>query len=257
MNFDVIFCYDFMGDVKKLEEYVLNGGVLVVDLDNSAIESLFLVRSKMKSFVKDRITVSYNRLDVNISEISLIGSPWKPWDAVYYEGLDEVYLEIEGKYSILGVEHEGKGIILFVGFNLFYYTELFKNLETKNLLREFIKSFILSIPNRTRSSLKSSFLKFTPEEKVIQVEVSNDSYVFISLTYDPFHWKCLVDGKQVEVIDCNSFYLIKVPKGKHIITLRLGPTLIDYLSFFLSVCTLMIIVILIAFNRLRIIKRSF
>ena len=253
-NFDIIFCYDFKGDVKKLEEYVSNGGILVVDLDNSDIESLMGVHSKMKSFSEDRITVTYNTLDVNISELSLSGSPWKTWDAVYYEGLDKVFLEIEGNYNILGVKHVGKGIALFIGFNLFYYTELFRSLETENLLREFIKAFISFTSTPTENSLKSSFLKFTAKEKMIQVEISNDSYVFISLTYEPFHWRCLVDGKQVEVIDCNSFYLIKIPKGKHIITLQISPTLVDYLSFSLSICTLTILVILIAFNRLRITK---
>ncbi|MEW6557215.1 MAG: YfhO family protein [Elusimicrobiota bacterium] len=79
--------------------------------------------------------------------------------------------------------------------------------------------FIENQTNINSSNLKSEIivLKNTPKEILINAELSDNGFLFLSNTYYP-GWKAFIDGTETKIIKANyTFQAVTVQEGKHIV----------------------------------------
>jgi len=197
---------------KYLGEYVRNGGTLIVNTFRSPDQegTIFGVRSVVvRVFGRANLT---SRV-YNVSKFSNFSYEGKPWTATVYEGNLTPLLKM-GKYTVIGIEHIGRGRIIFIGLNLPYHAVYSDNTYEKKILEDLVAPYI-RIP-----SLQYKVLKI--EDGLIEVEynLNSSSNLLVSENYYPY-WRAYIDGKRIPVEKGElGVILIHAPAGRHFLVLK-------------------------------------
>jgi len=198
---------------KKLEEYVKNGGVLVVNTFRSpdAEASRLGVKSVIVK-VFGKANLSSTTYDVyRFSNFTYEG---EPWTATAYEGDLTPLLKL-GNLTVVGLKEYGNGRVYFVGLNLPYHAVYTKNEYEAEVLSGILKDY-LSTPK-----VEYEVLKLGDGEIALRYAAERSTTILISENYYP-HWKAYVGGEEVEVSKDEEFGLIELslPAGNHELKLR-------------------------------------
>ncbi|ASJ07317.1 6-pyruvoyl-tetrahydropterin synthase-related protein [Thermococcus pacificus] len=223
----------------KLEDYVKNGGTLVLNTFPSpdAEATRFGVKSVIvRVFGRANFTSSI----YNVSAFSNFTYEGQPWTATAYYGDMTPLIKLEN-YTVLGYKNYGKGRVYFVGLNLPYHATYTDNGYEKGILEGLLAGYI--------KPPKVSYHVIDMGDGYIRLEfnLSRASTVVVSENYYP-HWKGYVDGNKVEIKKNTEFGLMEValPAGSHVLELKFK----DPLSFLrcLGLISLALAILLLALS---------
>lgn len=198
---------------RKLEDYVRDGGILVVNTFGSpdAEATRFGVRSTIvKVFGKANLSSGV----YNVSRFSNFTYEGKPWTATAYTGNLTPLIRM-GNLTVLGVKEYGKGRIYFVGLNLPYHAVYARNDYEARLLNEILSRYIAP------AKIEYRIVKVSDGEIVMKYTADRSTAVILSENYYP-HWRAYVDGKGIKISRNEQFGLIELqlPAGEHEVELK-------------------------------------
>ncbi|WP_456366961.1 6-pyruvoyl-tetrahydropterin synthase-related protein [Thermococcus sp.] len=202
------YSYRDVGVWFDLQEYVRNGGVLVVNTFRSPDAEA--ERMGVRSFiVKVYGEVNLSSTVFNTSKFSKFQYEGQPWTATAYTGNLMPIITL-GNLTVLGYKDYGKGRVYFVGLNLPYHSVYANNDYEKYLLRKLLAPY-LRVPE-----LNYTVLEFGDGRIRLRYSIERPSGVIVSENYFP-HWEARVDGKKVPVEENGEFGLIELnlPAGEH------------------------------------------
>jgi len=244
-SFNSVILYDFkvlnLPVVEEvLEGYVESGGTLVIDTDGTGFKNggILSVKSVERDFSGPVETESFEgELNFTFSPATYEGGSWR---GVYYDGLDEDWLTIDGKYPVAGVKRIGEGKAVFLGFNIFFHAAYYDNPGEKIYLRELIRPLL----DDGGGNLSYEVVSVKPGEKKIEVDVSEPTWVLVSMSWSPY-WHAFVDGKEQRIYPCENLISLKLPKGVHELKFKYMTTKIHYLANGISLFTLVLAILFI------------
>ncbi|MDV3103956.1 6-pyruvoyl-tetrahydropterin synthase-related protein [Thermococcus waiotapuensis] len=200
--------YRDVGVWFDLQEYVKNGGVLVINTFRSpdAEAERLGVRSLI---VKVQGRANLSSTVFNASEFSEFQYEGQPWTATAYNGDIVPLIRLEN-LTVLGYKDYGRGRVYFVGLNLPYHAVYSNNDYEKSILRGLLTPY-LQVPE-----LNYTVLELGDGRIKLRYGLERPSKVIVSENYFP-HWKAKVDGEMVSVERNNEFGLIELnlPAGEH------------------------------------------
>lgn len=198
---------------KKLEDYVRNGGVLVVNTFRSpdALSKRFGVRSVL---VRVYGRANLSSPIYNVSAFSNFTYGGEPWTATAYEGNLTSLIKL-GNLTVLGYKDVGKGRVYFIGLNLPYHAVYTKNDYEAKILRKLLE------PYAEAPKVSAEVLEWSDGKIAIRYTVNRSTGVVLSENYY-LHWRASADGKPVKVSENGEFGLIELslPAGTHVLTLE-------------------------------------
>lgn len=172
-------------------------------------------------------------------------SPWRPPS---YVGVDTtlVSADIGGRtVSIVGYNELEEGRVYFIGLSLFNHA-LLTNDEVAIALGE----SILNLANPNKSLQPQVFpveeQAWTSDAMSFQYSSEESGPVIVSMTYSP-HWKAMVDDQPLEVYNYENLCLAFLPAGQHQVQFEYGTTPIQVASLFISVISLISLVLFLRF----------
>ncbi len=220
---------------KKLEEYVKNGGILVVNTFRSPdAEALRLGVKSVVVRVSGKLNLSSSIY--NVSLFSNFTYEGKPWTATAYRGNITSLIKL-GNLTVLGFRDYGRGRVYFIGLNLPYHAVYTKNEYESEILLNLISDYV-RVPK-----LSYRILNLGDGEITIHYTAERSTAAILSENFYP-HWRAYVDGKEIEVSRDKEFGLILLylPAGDHELKLRFRD---PYFPLrYLSLGTLIIILLL-------------
>ncbi|HDP70067.1 MAG TPA: hypothetical protein ENN38_04570 [Actinobacteria bacterium] len=241
-SFDSVILYDFKAlnlpvVEKVLKDYVEGGGTLIVDTDGTSFKNgdMLSIKSMEKDFSGPVKAESSKGELGSFSPAIYEGGSWR---GVYYDGLDENWLTIDGKYPVAGVKRIGEGKAVFLGFNLFFHAAYYDNLGEKIYLRELIRPLL----DGGGGNLSYKIVSVKPGEKKIEVDVSEPTWAMVSMSWSPY-WYAFVDGKEQRVYPCENLISLKLPTGIHELKFKYVTTKIHYLAGGISLFSLVMAIV--------------
>ncbi|MCD6089157.1 hypothetical protein J7K07_05520 [Candidatus Bathyarchaeota archaeon] len=243
-KYDVIlmYGYDSRPSMDILLSLLKEGKTIIVDTYNSIDEEgeLFGVKSII-SRSHDHVEWNFTEegrkflMNVNVSGFSKPEWMGNPWEYTIYKGLDEVYAYADGN-PVLGVKNIEHGKVVFVGFNFFLHMMYHYNYEEAKLLGNIINYFSTGSICELPVDGYAKLIHREPEKIIIEYNTSAP-YIFVSEAYYPA-WNVIIDGsKSAKIYSYLSLMAVKVPSGKHTLTLYFSMQWYDYVGIVISSIT--------------------
>ncbi len=211
-----------------LDRYLRKGGKLIIGADGSLSNML-----PGDSFLGARITTREfpepRSISTSLKSKHANNDVYGKQQGAYFSGLDENWMTVDGKYSVLGVRRIGKGEALFVGYKLFYNAIGKENKSEADLLREATKRLL----RKGHERLRYSQISDAPWRKDFKVDVQNPTWALISMSWSPY-WRAYIDGKEVETRSYENLLALYLPAGRHRIGLSYRITAVHLIANLIS-----------------------
>lgn len=239
----VLYGFSFKNQARAerlLKNYVAGGGKVVLDMQSIdeysrfRNKSLFGVRVGNAKFSgRTRLAVE-DAPAVGAASLKQVDFP-KNWQAVYYRGLDRVYIKALNKrrrLAIAGYKNIGPGKIYFIGGNLLYYAFDKRDATVAKFAARVIGG---SGPRAASKPETLKITRFKPESMVFKYRSKKPWPALISRAYSP-HWYATLDGsKELPLNKTEGLIELYLPRGNHTVELVYGSTLIHPVSIAVSV----------------------
>jgi hypothetical protein len=222
---------NLLSDQSILEQYLDQGGILIVDLsgmeDSIGAARGLLDVSALRISLEDTMSIRWKDEVSGIADdLTLDLGLGNSWSGAIYEGLDEVIAEVafsDHWYPILGYKTYGQGKIWFIGMNLLYYIQL----NGPDYLGDRILDLTLSEVKVSRAVRFESISYKDWMAGPTSVKFKTDSMnqheeALISYTYSP-RWKLRIDGQEVSFDSYENLIKLDLPAGQHTIELQYQP----------------------------------
>ena len=236
-----------------LRRYVQSGGTLLIipSYPGSFLGTkMYYAESKgncsVGYFVKTNPAYDRNVFnEVDITRFAPARYGAYPWGYIAFQNLNETLMWIDDN-PVLGIQHIGKGKIVWIGFGLLKHINLYLNHDEGLLLRNLIK-YVLS------SSQQRKILNLKVEKKPygwirLHFDTVNEKSVWllISECYFP-GWKALVNGKPTPIyVGEPGLIMIKIAGSKHyVVSLKYGLTPVHYLGWTITTITFIITIVML------------
>ena len=210
-----------------LRDWVSQGHTAIVDLSGMeepfSLGLDFLEVNVLRLSFQEPLQITWQApLESLPAQLSL---PEPGWNGAAYRNLDVVYAEVlhnEVMYPVLGYKNVGKGRVWFVGLNLLFYAQttgvrsLSISIATLVLEGTSVSQQIVyeAVPVES-ASLGDGRLEF-------EYSVPTDTEAIISFTYSP-RWAATIDDQPVELSDYEHLIRLKLPAGRHTLTVAYQP----------------------------------
>jgi len=264
-NFDCIYLYtykynNFEKAFEPLDEYVVNGGHLIIDTGfecpesgSTSLPEFFPINQTVRSPLGKEwnFKVSDNSITqgVNFSAFDPPIYENSAWTLSYAPSENEVkpearvVLQNHG-HPIIVVRNYGQGRVVWSGMNLPYHISQYKNLE-EVLLHKNLVNWAIQPQNDQDISFNAERLR--PEEAIVEGRVEFKGVLFKENAFDGWTALLTSDGAshRLEIYHAGpDFMYVRIPKGVEApftVKFRYRGPLVDWFFAALSSATLLIV----------------
>ena len=222
---------NLLSDQPILEQYLDQGGVLIVDLsgmeDSIGAVRGFLDVSPLRISLDDSMSVRWKDEGSDIvDDLTLDLGIGNSWSGAIYEGLDVVIAEVafsDHWYPILGYKTYGEGKTWFIGMNLPYYLKLYgPDFLGDRILDLTLADVNVSRAVRFESIPYKNWIAGPTSVKFITDSMHEHEEALISYTYSP-RWSLRMDGQELPFGSYENLIKLDLPAGQHVIEMQYQP----------------------------------
>lgn len=258
-NFPAIFLwgYDYIStglEQSVFKRYVEEGGTLVICPDGSPdVKQRVFGVGISSSESRGKIDLKYDPnhsifKNVNMNKFSPALWEGKPWGYTIF-GNAKPLLRVDGKV-VLGVSEEGKGEIVWVGFNLPYHIVYYNNSEEAKLLGNIIKWKLKYRPNLE----DVQFTKRPYGYIDLKVMTKTDRLTWLMVRESNFNgWQAYLRDRRTPILTAlPALMMLHIDRDtEYKIELRYRPTFWHYLGWTVTALSLALILLYVSVPPIR------